>query len=385
MLNLKELEKLSQAMGCQTYTPNTLPPAEFISTRNIALDWVSGGGLVRGTPHELFGDTNLGKTTHAVTQCLNFCQMGLGARYYDVEKRLFASTVQRIFKDDPSRELFSVHKISTFEHLFTFLEAEAAAGFEGLIIIDSLATLQSQMGIDAQDKDLEASRMGGFLASPLARIAPRLKDMLADHLITAIIINQSRARTSQYQTKTNRPGGNAIQFLYSTTLELTGNNKPEKELTALDGSSLVACHVKTDKSSFAPAYRQGDYAVTSEGIDNAYSMYAFLTDPKMPQVLERQGNKWIAPQECIDKLNLPDDGLLAKKKDALYGYLADPENKAVYDWLYDHIYSTYIQVKVKLKDDSDEIQPEPEDDRREPSGVTERVFTATGGDESFPD
>jgi hypothetical protein len=164
--------------------------------------------------------------------------------------------------------------------------------------------------------------------------------------------------------------------LYSTTFELTGNNKPEKDLTTPDGSPLVACHVKTDKSSFAGAYRQGDYAVTNEGIDNAYSLYVFLTDPKMPSVLERQGNKWIAPQACIEALNLPDDGLLAKKKDALYGYLADPANKAVYDWIYDHIYTNFIRVKPKVNHG---IEDSPDSD--DGGSITERVFSS----ESLPD
>ena len=229
-----------------------------ISTGNIALDTVLGGGLVKGLSVEIYGSPGAGKTSAAVMM-LKQAQLAEP----NAVQLYFAS------ESDIPRDYFEEHEID-MTNLFIVKPAKYAeesidaireamnelrASYPvNMLVIDSVAALApkaevtkvDEQGLAAQDYALQAKMM-----SKLHRVISG-SGSLSDGTIM-ILINQERAQIGQTPLPNTTPGGLASGFFCKLRMRLTCpkseffTRKDVEFLTQIDENAEWALHSAGEK------------------------------------------------------------------------------------------------------------------------------------------
>lgn len=344
MLTLKDLQKAK----FKAYSGSTVPYAEFLSTGLIGVDYLLGGGAVRGLYLEIVGNTNLGKSTLSLHMADHYLSTHPGqVLYIDTEGRARQDGLIRLFREklEEYGERFLVSPTRSVQEVYQLIDFVGAADFDGMIIVDSLPGMYTQEDKDealSSKKNIEDRAPGSSMSRAMGKLAKLLSAQVSEHNLFGIMVNQTRAKMSMYSSNIDRPGGEAAKFIYSHTLVLKGTNKPNKDITTLDGLPIVDVAATTEKADFAPARMTASYGLTAKGLDPYFSMYHLLVEGDLKgKVLTKDGNSFFLPNECPDTVFPVTNGPIATKKAGVYDFLATPENRPVYEWLYNHIIRNY--------------------------------------------
>jgi len=358
-MSLKALKKVSNFVSL-----DELADTQHVSTGIIGLDYLLGGGLPLGRALEIYGGTNLGKSTLAIWLCnailtankKNIC------RYVDVEKRLTGADFKRIIPE-ANRSRIEVSqgndlKCDVIQPMTQFVyeynsqaevatsskkssketEADSPLEFDDTttvaFVVDSLPFLNTE---DLQEriwseKAFEARAPGSPLSRALANAIGAFTTFASSHANgTTIFINHVSQKIDPYVIDIPRPCGLRYRQLVANSLQLTGNNREDKEVKGLSITAL-----KATKASSAPANRTAVMAISyKHGIEPRYSLYHLLMEGELKdKVLDVNGRTYNFPAE----LELQP---FVGKKTNFYAYLLNEDE--VYNKLYYYVLENFCK------------------------------------------
>jgi len=214
---------------------------KFYATGSSAVDYMLHGGWGVGKTVEILGDEHSGKTALCIVSAISMIKnYDRSVLFFDLEQSLDPSWYNALGGnyegDTKSNKLFVVDNMSSIEsaeEIYNFINEAVATGLFGLVIIDSMDTMQTadtidkirgksdgQMNIDARIRDTKPK-----LNSVFFRRIPRL---LSPNECTLLITNQYRATMATMpgaKTKIGG-GGRALPYYAQQRIDLYKYTKP---------------------------------------------------------------------------------------------------------------------------------------------------------------
>ena len=218
----KKIDKVDEAVDAldATYGPIVFKLGkdkglvrERISSGSLAYDRALGGGFVRGSLNEIFGQESSGKTTiclHAICEHQKYGKV----LFIDTEHSFDPSYAKALGVD--VNELY-VCQPSYSEQAFTVMETLVSTGQFSLVILDSVAGLSPKVEVEGDSGD---SNMG--VAARLNRQHIRKITSIAQKTKTTILYtNQITYKIGvNFGNPETTSGGTGFKFFCSTRTDL---------------------------------------------------------------------------------------------------------------------------------------------------------------------
>lgn len=266
---MDELANLFKKKYADLYYGNNLPEMVRESTGVACLDYVTGGGFVRGRIHELFGGSSCGKTTHALLTTKTYLERGMTCVYLDLERTL---------DNDRTHTILGVENLDNFHYVQPPCGEAAVEGIldatklgADFIVVDSVPYLTSHQSDEAEIGHSVIGAQARFMSG----IQPKLVSAISSGHTILLLINQLRTTFNFRGAKQDTSGGVALKYMCTMRIELSRwGATPEK-----DGETL---HYSAAKNK---SYNESQYA---ESIlyydDRSIDIYEGLR-----YILEKQG------------------------------------------------------------------------------------------------
>ena len=232
-------------------TADELPDIQFVSTGSISLDYILGGGLVRGRLVEIFGPEQGGKTSLSLMIINNFLkEYSERVLYNDAEFSLDPRLISG-FGADPKRitVIKELEGTKSLEAFMTLLRS----GDYGIGVVDSVAALVPKEEMSASLEDDTVGRH----AIMMQRATNKLVGLISRANILGIYINQIRKKAMQFGDPETTTGGHAIKHLYSYRIRVEGGLTKGSKIVNKDG--IVIGHtmkILIAKNKLAPPWRK---------------------------------------------------------------------------------------------------------------------------------
>ena len=247
------------------------PEVDRISTGNVALDYVMGGGLPKGRIVEIYGLQSSGKTTAALQAAAREQKDGRRILYLDYEQALDPEYCEALGLDIRDHETFIQAQPDTFEQGMNGLRALVQTGEISLCIVDSVAQMvtekELEMATGSQSNFGEKARM-------MAQVMRQLAPVLRQHGVCVVFLNHvrdvidtspmgQRLSSAGVERKTT-PGGGALKFAASVRLHFKVKQKINADrYEPLANESVrtpIGAHVevKCEKNKVGTPWRSAD-------------------------------------------------------------------------------------------------------------------------------
>lgn len=272
--------------------------AVFVSTGNIAIDHIIGGGLPLGRSVELAGPPSSGKTTTALQTAANLQKIiiaggdpekGIKADdkilYLDYEQTI-DQTYAKALGLDIDHESFLLTQPDTLEDGANLAVELIKTGRIRVVIWDSVAAMMPSAKSEAEiGKSLPAVQ-----AKLMSDLGQKLNPLLYEHRTLNIFVNHLREvldmsgrRPAHLGPKLSTPGGVALKFYASVRVEYkqVGQVK-EKQIDQLSGEEVETpgstnVEVKVTKNKVAPPFKKAVVRVRfGRGFDNFWTALQIL-------------------------------------------------------------------------------------------------------------
>ena len=218
---------------------------DSISTGCIALDAALGvGGFARGRLYEVFGPNSSGKSTLALSVCMQALKRHLNVAYVDAEHSLDPKLVRNMGRvSGVSPELVdSIDLVQgyTGDANLEIAEILMRSGELDVMVIDSVSALLP--------KDMAEGEIGdnyiGLLARLMSKACLKLTPIANETNTLLIFINQIRHNIGKWGDDRVPTGGEALSFYATGRIKVEGGESQSSRLKDKDG--IVYGH----KSSF---------------------------------------------------------------------------------------------------------------------------------------
>jgi recombination protein RecA len=284
-------------------------PSFFLSTGNMALDKIVGGGLPLGRAVELAGPPSSGKTTTAL-QCAAVAQKMILSGGGDLiasdgtvfhvsaeDKILYMDYEATIDQDycvslglDIDDDSFLLVQPDTLEDGANLAIDLIETGRIRVVIWDSVASMLPSSKAQAEiGKSLPAVQ-----AKLMSDLGAKLVPLLYKHQTLNIWVNHLKEmldmtgrRPAHLGPKMGTPGGVALKFYESVRIEYKQiKNIKEKEIDLLSGQEVetpgaTEVEVKVVKNKVAPPFKKAVVRVRfGRGFDNFWTALMFLIAAK---------------------------------------------------------------------------------------------------------
>jgi recombination protein RecA len=262
----------------------------FISTGNLALDYVLGGGIARGRIAELYGPSQCGKTTVACQVAAQCQKMGSPVLYIDFEQALDKPYMQALGVDTENRELFHPYPAASLEQGMAVASKAIRTGKIGCVIFDSVPamTLRKLLEEDGETRTMAMER-ARVLSNELGKMNP----LLARTGTSAIFINHERDVIDMtpprpgMPKRTTTPGGSALKYYASqrVAFKIVKKFKGER-VDMLTGEKINEEHSQLSqatvtKNKLAPPMQIAQlYLVLGQGFNDAHAAMGVLVGSK---------------------------------------------------------------------------------------------------------
>jgi recombination protein RecA len=252
-----------------------LPNRQVYPTGIIALDYVTGGGLYESSMYMFAGTTHSGKTTAALQTAKSFIEQGLRVVYIDAEGSVKNDDLDRIGISsliETQPDSFVTIYPDSCEDIPSILNEFKSVTKDHedytLFIIDSVAALYP---LSFNDKlsgtDSSASEMG-IRARFWSSNQQHISNIVRDHNLIVIFINQLRVNLGGYGPSDVMPAGSALQYMCSALLKFKSNLKPvdkKEESTLL---TTITC----TKSRFGTVNSQVEVHISASGFESDHTL-----------------------------------------------------------------------------------------------------------------
>ena len=275
----------------------------FISTGNLAIDYMLGGGIPLGRSVELSGFPSSGKTTTALQAAVSLQKIILRGGDPDLDIRpdhriLYMDYEQAMDKDyakalgldtdDPS---FIYSAPDSLEDGADFILAALDTGYVKFVIVDSVpAMIPNAVADNDVSKSLPAAA-----AKSLAVFGKKLNPLLAHNNASVVFINHlmekiemGGGRRPGMPPATTTPGGMALKYFASVRVEYKQMKQHKGAIyDKLSGAEVEAVtstdvRVKSVKNKVAPPFREAIVRVRfGKGFDNFWTAMNILISNKL--------------------------------------------------------------------------------------------------------
>lgn len=298
------LAKLLKEHGAESVQIGKAEPVEAVSTGSLALDIATGiGGYPRGRITQLAGWESSGKTTHALRAAANVQEAGGTVAFIDTEYALDTAWAEKIGVNMGSFEWIKVDSLEVAGEVAVDL---AESGVYDMVILDSIAGSPIKAVVQG---DLGDANMGRR-AKIMSDFMPKLNGPVSRNHLWMIITNQLRDSLNMYSPKPVRPGGHALNFHSSMTVDFKSKRK--------DNELLIKATLEKNKMS--PPGKQAEYVMDENGyIDVVDELAGILTDNSLTERLGiiRAGAWYTFPKELFPEYEEPKFNGKAKIAEAL--------------------------------------------------------------------
>lgn len=264
---------------------NTIGSYDIIRTGSPSLDYALGiGGFPRGRIIQVAGKESSGKTLLSLLAMKSWLDenqentvMFIDAEYtYDPKwaKKLGVDVARVIVvKTNDAKKIFeglvgrmTVNKLTkkstkTTKGVLDLVKEGTDPRFKnlGLIVLDSVAAMQTPMEIDAIVGKQNMAPMPRFLSTELKKLTPAL----ADANVAMIFINQVRVNPGvMFGSPETTPGGKALKHACSVMINMApmfgADNMVEDDNEEKIGHKVKA---KIEKNKVGPPYREAEYSI----------------------------------------------------------------------------------------------------------------------------
>jgi len=275
----------------------------FISTGNLAIDYMLGGGIPLGRSVELSGFPSSGKTTTALQAAVWLQKVilaggdeTLGIRpdhrilYMDYEQAMDKEYAEKLGLDT-HHESFLYSAPDSLEDGAEFILAVLETGMVKFVLVDSVAAMIPNA---VADNDVSKS-LPAAAAKSLAVFGKKLNPILAHNNATVVFINHlmekiemGGARRPGMPAATTTPGGMAMKYFASVRVEFKQMKQHKGEIyDKVSGTNIPAVvatdvRVKSVKNKVAPPFREAIVRVRfGKGFDNFWTAMSVLIGNKL--------------------------------------------------------------------------------------------------------
>ena len=261
----------------------------YIDTGSMPLNAIISGSLYGGIPRNrltmISGESMTGKTFIVCKTLANAQKQGLIPVIFDTENAIDKQTAENLGLDlSKVKYVPSTSIEQTRNAIFKFLTKAKEEGIEDkfIVAIDSLGNLENELSINRMVKDNTSMDMGTRARSIKSLL--RTCTQLSAFTKTTFIITNSvyDDPSAMYESIIkNQPGGKAVVYLPSVTVQLA--RKPEKsdDGKTMDGELVtgqrnfpgVILRALTVKNRFIQQYLQTEmYLSFKSGLDKYYGL-----------------------------------------------------------------------------------------------------------------
>jgi recombination protein RecA len=176
---------------------DTVDDVKFISSGSLSLDIALGGGYPSGRVIEVYGPESSGKSTLALSVCVEIQKLGGSCLYIDGENafdRDYAKNLGIDFSKD--KWLFSQPECG--EQSFDIIEEFLSIPEIGIIVVDSVATMIPQAELDGDFGDSKMGLHARLMSQGLRKIVSKVKKSNC----IVFFINQTRDKIGCVSPKT---------------------------------------------------------------------------------------------------------------------------------------------------------------------------------------
>jgi len=335
----KVIDSIKKAIQDEPMTVSAdLPEWPALSTGSVVLDKVIGiGGIPRGKVIEIFGDESAGKTTVAISLCVQaqkgagqketypttdekgekFCLVSAGSALYVDFEHAFHPGYARDLGLDLSRERFALYQPDYLEKgvaiINHFLKESEKLGHRivDVIVIDSISAMIPKAEYEG---NIEDSKRIGLQAAQLSQFLSQSTKKISKYGITLVAINQLKPAvvldrySGGLDTDSKRgyrtSGGRALKFYATVRIKLTAKQKEKalvrNPLTGKEDIVPISTTVKAEtvKNKIWYPFRSGEFVIRfGEGIDNIRSVIDLAIANK---VIAKSGS-WFEYESPISK------------------------------------------------------------------------------------
>lgn len=249
---------------------NTFKRVEVVSSGIMTFDKATGGGLVKGRIHEIFGPESAGKTTLmlAAIAAIHAADPKSLVAFIDVEHALDLSWAI-LNGVDIDRLLIS--QPNSGEQAFNIIDMLLEEPDIALIVIDSVPAMQPQESID-KIEDGESDNTIGAQAKLMSKGLRALNNKLSTTKTNAaiIFINQVRQKIGLsfgFGAGANEttPGGLALKFYSSIRMDIrkASTGDPKDKSNNKKRENAIFSRIKVIKNKVAPPFQSCEIYIHS--------------------------------------------------------------------------------------------------------------------------
>lgn len=255
-----------------------------VPSSSITLNWMTHGGLCRGTIVEFYGRESSGKTTTAVDFAKNLTKIlksegkGQMVAYADLECSLDAERCMMLGLNPSETIIIQPDGNQSGEDVLNALLDMLREGIVGGVILDSIPTLVTR---DELDKDLTKDPKRGGVAALMTRFLREAVPLVAKNDVLFVLVNQIRDSQDPYKPFTT-PGGKAVKFYSSARLDFMPGHYLNEKGEEISGNSDTAWGMQVKvrivkAKGFAPDRLLGQFPLSfMGGIDEAGDLASLM-------------------------------------------------------------------------------------------------------------
>ena len=266
----------------------------WIDTGSLALNAIISGSLFKGVQEgriiQFAGPSQTGKSFFIQKIIANAQKMGKHVVLFDSENAIEKEAAEKHFGIDPTKVKYCTAltlentKIAINQFLKKVAESKRLGDF--VIVIDNIASMESELGETRMDKENKASDMGNFAKSVKALLRTCTK-WGALTKTTIIFTNEVyEDPTAMYPSlEKNLPGGHAARYKPSVTIQLARKPMKDDEGKTVDNTlatgqksySGVILRCLSAKNRFIKQYLEVElYLSFSTGLDRYYGLLELM-------------------------------------------------------------------------------------------------------------
>jgi len=266
---------------------------DWIDTGSMVLNALISGSLYGGIPNgritQFAGPSGAFKTGVVLNIMANAQKKGLIPVIFDTEGAIDPESAAKFGLDITKVKYVgceSVEQTRNAIHKFLTNVREKKQFGKFIIVIDSLANLNSEMELSRMDKDSMSADMGTF-AKSIKSLLKRCTNMSTLTKTPIVITNHVYDDPSAMypSLEKNMPGGKAAVYLPSVTVQLarklvkdSENKQVSDKLSASQKNySGVVIRALTVKNRFIKQYLEGEFYLSfSKGIDKYFGLLEIM-------------------------------------------------------------------------------------------------------------
>lgn len=289
---------------------------ERVPSTSPSLNYMTHGGLPRGSIVEFFGPESSGKTTTAIDYAKNMASLLKANKeegrvvYIDLEQSLTAERCRTMGLDPKELIILKPTAMQSAESILDAAMTLYREGVVGCMVIDSIPTLSTE---DEISKDISEEPKRGGIAKVMTRFLREVIPYVASSRSILILVNQVRDSMDPYKPFAT-PGGRAVKFYSFVRLQFMPGHYLDGDGKEISGNSETAwgmlVKVRVVKSKgFPPDRLLGQYPfMFYTGIDAEADLASLLLSMR---VLSQAGS-WYAFVEDDGTMMACDDGKPAR-------------------------------------------------------------------------